>query len=130
MWILDGRKFKNKAELWNSKDEWNFLSSGTSIAIFNFSKTKCLTTSHEGDVIEDDRRNALKNGKAQQSFLWNEGKPDTEGYFTLKNVQTPKFLTGTSEGSLKIKGNSNNPYSSFTPPWASKSTFCIFNFYP
>ena len=102
LWKLDGRTLKNKAEL--SKDEWKIISSGTGIIITNFSNNKYLTTTHEGEVIEDDRRNVLKNGKVQPGFYWNRGKPDTEGYFTLKNAQTPKFLTVTSESTLEIKG--------------------------
>ena len=108
LWKFDDRTLKNKAELWNSKDRWRMLSSGTDIAINNVSKDKYLTTTHEGEFIEDDFRNVVKNGKVQPGFLWNKGKPDTEGYFTLRNVQTPKFLTGTSESRLEIKGNSNN----------------------
>ena len=136
MWKLDGRTLKNKAEL--SKDEWKIIPCGTGIIITNFSNNKYLTTTHEGEeVIEDDRRNVLKNGKVQPGFLWNRGIPDTEGYFTLKNAQTPKFLTVTSESTLEIKGIYDfeyfldplvrdsyffltliGPYSSFTPAWA------------
>ena len=109
LWKLDGKTLKNKAEL--SKDEWKIIGSGTYIIITNFSNNKFLTTTHEGEVIEDDRRNVLKNGKVQPGFYWNRGKPDTEGYFTLKNAQTPKFLTVGSESTLEIKGTYNFEYS-------------------
>ena len=105
MWKLDGRTLKNKADL--SKDEWKLMPFGTSVIITNFSRNKYLTTTHEGEVIEDDRQNITTVGKVQPGFLWKKGKPDTEGYFTLKNAQTPKFLTVTSESTLEIKGNLN-----------------------
>ena len=108
LWKLDGRTLKNKAEL--SKDEWKIMASGTSFIIANFSNNKYLTTTHEGEVIEDDRRNVLKNGKVQPGFLWNRGIPDNEGYFTLKNAQTPKFLNVTSESTLEIKGTYSFEY--------------------
>ena len=105
LWKLDGRTLKNKAEL--SKDEWTIIPNGTSIIITNFSNNKYLTTTDEGEVIEDDRKNIIRMGRVQPGFLWKKGKPDTEGYFTLKNAQTPKFLTVTSESTLEIKGTYN-----------------------
>ena len=108
MWKLDGGTFENKAELWNSKDEWEIISNGpTNVKILNFSKKKYLTTTHEGEVIEDDRQNVIEIGRIKLGCLWTKGKLDTEGYFTLKNAQTAKFLTGTSECTLEIKGNFN-----------------------
>ena len=68
LWKLDGRTLKNKAEL--SKDEWTIIPNGTSIIITNFSNNKYLTTTDEGEVIEDDRKNIIKIGKVQPGFLW------------------------------------------------------------
>ena len=84
------------------------MPSGTNFIIANFSNNKYLTTTPEGEVIEDDRQNVSKIGKVQPGFLWNKGKPDTEGYFTLKNIQTPKLLTINSESTLEIRGNLNS----------------------
>jgi hypothetical protein len=37
--------------------------------------------------------------------LWKKGDPNAEGYFTLENYKTSKFLTAASSTSLELKGN-------------------------
>ena len=49
---------------------------------------------------------------------WSRGKTDSNGYFTLQNPTTKKFLTASSSDSLKIKGNNGviNIFEMINPP--------------
>ena len=50
-------------------------------------------------VVKDD---TLTDGQN-----WSRGTTDSNGYFTLQNPATKKFLTATSSDSLWIKGNNS-----------------------
>ena len=81
-----------------SDENWKFKSKDDLIYIENTSKAKVLGSTSDGKVIEEVK----VEGKAEQ--LWKKGKPDAEGYFTLRNFGEPKVLTAISESSLEIKG--------------------------
>ena len=80
-----------------SDEEWIFKmqnDSNDSIYIknINSSKTKVLESSGDGKVDLEKQ-------------LWKKGKPDAEGYFTLRISHIPKFMTAISSSTLQIKGN-------------------------
>ena len=102
-WKLDDNILKNKegAEgLWKSGDWWVFKTKDADlIYIENTSKSKVLEATNDNQVILKD----LEEGKAEQ--LWKKGKPDAEGFFTLKMSEVPKVITAISESGLEIRGN-------------------------
>ena len=112
MWKLDGKALKNKANLWNSDDEWKLEMKDMMIYVENTNKNKVLgITRYFGEfskVIEED----FVEGNTRQ--LWKKGKPNAEGYFTLENHGLRKTLTATSANSLEIRGKSQHLYHSST----------------
>ena len=40
--------------------------------------------------------------------LWRKGTPNIEGYFTLENYQSKRFMTATSDVDLEVKGLMSN----------------------
>ena len=115
LWRLDGwnkvgSTLSNKANLWQSTDDWyfkNYFDDGSMIYIGNASNNKFLGTTPDGNVIEEE----FVDGN--QGQLWKKGRLNAEGYFTLENSEKSKFLTAKSGGiipeiiadSLKITGN-------------------------
>ena len=89
----------NKEGLWISDEEWNFKTKNNLVYIENISKAKVLEATSDGEVILED----FKENKAEQQ--WKKVNPFAEGYFTLKNVKVPKFMTAISSSILQIKGN-------------------------
>ena len=99
-WKLDDSMLKNKAGVWKSDDNWNFIPKHDGlICIENTSKTKILATTNDNKIIFE----VFEQGKADQ--LWKKGKLDAEGYFTLEHFGVPKLITAISESGLEIKGN-------------------------
>ena len=91
---------KNKAGLWKSDDDWNFIPQNDGlICIENTSKQKMVWTL---GALNKVTLETFVEAKVQQ--LWKKGEPDAEGYFALQNSGEPKVLTAISESSLEIKG--------------------------
>ena len=93
---------KNKAGVWKSDDDWNFIPKNDGLIwIENTSKQKTVWTLGALDRVTLE---TFAEAKVQQ--LWKQGEPDAEGYFTLENYYVlPKFMTAISESGLEIKGN-------------------------
>ena len=36
--------------------------------------------------------------------MWKKGEPDKDGYFTLRNCQSPKVMTAIAEDRIEING--------------------------
>ena len=98
---------KNEAEHWTSNESWIFNTKDDDlIYIENVSKKKVLGATSDGKVIQE----SIVEDKAEQ--LWKKGKPNADGYFTLKNSKVPKFITAileSEEGEWKwplvLRGN-------------------------
>ena len=86
MWLLKGTELTNKANHWQSKDEWNLESVGTSVYIKNISNNTVLATAEDDIVIEED----LKQNDMKQ--MWKKGTADYEGYFAIKNYHSQKVM--------------------------------------
>ena len=100
-WKLDNNMLKNKAGLWKSDDDWNFIPQNDGlICIENTSKQKMVWTLGALDKVTLE---TFVEAKVQQ--LWKKGEPDAEGYFILENSGVSKVLTAISESGLEIKGN-------------------------
>ena len=99
LWKLDDNTLTNKEGLWQSDNLWEFEgedSEKTKIYVINRSKSTFLFVARPGsNVIPSD-----------QKQLWIKGTPDNEGYFTLKDVTSQKYLTVESFDSLQVKGKS------------------------
>ena len=98
-----GTAFINKADRWQSTEDWFFLphlDDDSLIYIGNTSNNTFLGTTPKGKVIQED----FVDGK--QTQLWKKGSLNAGGYFTLKSFETPKFLThNTSDNNLEITKN-------------------------
>ena len=100
LWKLDGYMLQNKEKIWKSNDMWNFTSKEDFlICIENINKTKVWGTTNDSKVILEN----FEDFRSEQ--LWKKGEPNSEGYFTLGNYNTSKFLTAASSTSVELKGN-------------------------
>ena len=96
---MDGVTLINKNAVWQSTDEWNILTERTMVYIVKTSEGNKVLSAVGNMVIPEEKD---ENKKAQ---LWNKGNENAEGYFTLENSESSKFLTAVSATSLQIKGN-------------------------
>ena len=103
LWKINGTNLINKANNWQSADEWKFTSvekKGGKIYIENISKEKVLATKNKHQLVEDafDKQN--------DSQKWKKGPANGEGFFTLENITSQKFLTAAvSSNNFVVKGN-------------------------
>ena len=104
LWKVSGTKLINKANVWQSGHEWKLKpveKKGGKVYIENSSKDKVLATKNKHQLVEDafDKQN--------DSQKWKKGPANGEGFFTLENIMSQKFLTAptsTSTDSLVVKG--------------------------
>ena len=100
-WKLDNNMLKNKAGLWKSDDDWNFIPQNDGlICIENTSKQKMVWTL---GALNKVTLETFVEAKVQQ--LWKKGEPDAEGFITLEKSEGQKVITAISESGLEIKGN-------------------------
>ena len=98
MWLLNGTELRNKANHWQSKDEWNIESVGTSVYIKNISNKTVLATAEDDTVVEED----LKQNNTKQ--MWKKGTADYEGYFAIKNHHFQKVMTAIPTAVYRGRG--------------------------
>ena len=99
LWKLEDPKLINKANVWQSEDEWEFKKTddNTMFHIRRINQNKVLEVLANDSVVLVD----IVADKVDQ--LWKKG--DTmEGYFTLKNSKWSKVLTAISEDKFEVKG--------------------------
>ena len=90
----------NKADIWESTDAWNLIPNeeGTMYFITNTSDNDLVLARSNNGVIP--KLKSLHDDKQ----LWIKGEDDADGFFTLENVDSAKFLTATSASDLETKG--------------------------
>ena len=101
LWKIIGTTLINKANIWQSRHEWKFQSvekKGGKIYIENISNNRVLATPDNFRLVED----TFDKEKAGQK--WKKGPANPEGFFTLENLESKKFLTAVKD-QLVIKGN-------------------------
>ena len=101
LWKIIGTTLINKANIWQSRHEWKFQSvekKGGKIYIENTSNDRVLATPDNFRLVED----TFDKEKAGQK--WKKGPANPEGFFTLENLESKKFLTAVKD-QLVIKGN-------------------------
>ena len=84
---------KSKVPTWNSNNKWIFKNEG--------SEKKRLSITADDMTIEEIP--SLDNTKQ----IWKKGDIDKEGYFTLKNESSEKYLTAVSTNDLETCGTKN-----------------------
>ena len=102
LWKLDDNTLTNKGGLWQSKDLWEFESEDSEenkVLVINRSESKFLSDERYGS-------NVILSDLCDLKKIWIKGSPDNEGYFTLKDVSSQKFLTAVSSESQQVKGKS------------------------
>ena len=84
----------NRANIWHSKDEWNFQVKGDFIIIENTSNGKVLGIKDNDEVSMEDANNTA----AEQ--LWKKEDTKIEGFFILKNSKSNKVLSAKIKKSM------------------------------
>ena len=102
LWKISGTTLISKTITWQSGQKWKFKpveKEGGKIYIENTANDKVLATPDNYRQTEEafDKQNARQK--------WRKGPADGEGFFTLENISSEKFLTATSKGGLVVKGN-------------------------
>jgi hypothetical protein len=95
---LDNGTLKNNENQWTSTDGWNIKTEGKFVFIENTSKNKVWGTTKKG-VVKDEK---ILESKIDQ--LWIQGKPNTEGYFTLKSSVCQRVVKAVSQRRIQVKG--------------------------
>ena len=101
LWKIIGNTLINKANIWQSRHEWKFQSVEKKVGkiyIENTSNDRVLATPDNFRLVED----TFDKEKAGQK--WKKGPANREGFFTLENLESKKFLTALKD-QLVIKGN-------------------------
>ena len=89
---------KSKVPTWNSNDKWIFNDNDGTIE--NTSKKRLSITADDMTIEEIP---SLDNTKQN----WKKGDVDNEGYFTLMNESSEKYLTAVSTNDLETCGTKN-----------------------
>ena len=96
--MLNDTTLINKANIWQSNDEWKLETINQSINIENMSNHTVLGVENFDTVIEEE----LDQYKFEEA--WIKGEPNIEGFFTLTNMKSRKILTAISAQILKVIG--------------------------
>jgi hypothetical protein len=100
--MLNDTTFINKANIWQSDDEWKLLAindgTSTSIYIANMSNNTVLGIEKSDTVVAEN----FDQYKFEEA--WIKGEPDNQGFFTLTNMKSRKILTAISAQILKVIG--------------------------
>lgn len=110
--MLNDTTFINKANVWQSDDEWKLLTindgTSTSIYIANLSNNTVLGIENFDDTVVAKNFDQYKFEEA-----WIKGEPDNQGFFTLTNMKSRKILTAISAQILKVIGKFLNTFTLF-----------------
>ena len=87
---------KSKVPTWNSNDKWIFKNEGSENdgTIENTSKKRLSITADDMTIEEIPSSDNTKQ-------IWKKGVVNKEGYFTLMNESSEKYLTAVSANPLE-----------------------------
>jgi len=102
LWMLNDTTLINKANIWQSKDEWKLETINQSINIENMSNHTFLGVKDFDTVIEEE----FDQYKFEEA--WIKGESDIEGFFTLTHIKSKKVLTAISAQILKVMDDTND----------------------
>ena len=103
---------KNNENRWNSTDRWNIKTEGKFVFIENTSKNKVWGIIKRGSSFQVKEEEFLES-KIDQ--LWIQGKPNTEGYFTLKSSVCQRFIKAVSSRRIQVKGKFSKVHNKYSP---------------
>ena len=96
-WKLEGTTLLNKGAFWKSDDAWNFKTQDETVYIENASTAKVLGVETITDRVFHEVFDENNN-----SQMWLKGEESEDGFFTLTNPSSKKFLTATSSETLRV----------------------------
>ena len=85
----------NRANIWHTKDEWNFQVKGDFIIIENTSNGKVLGIKDSDEVSMEDANNTAEQ-------LWKKEDTKIEGFFILKNSKSNEVLSANIKSKYRI----------------------------
>ena len=106
LWKLDDTTLMDKAGIWQSPDEWNFLKvnetceENCSMYIENDSNDTLVLGIKGYDVTTEVK----VNNTPGQLWIKGKAKAETEDYFTLMNINASKELVAISSSFLMMRG--------------------------
>ena len=109
LWKLDDTTLMDKAGIWQSPDEWNFLKvnetcdddeKNCAMYIENDSNDTLVLGIKDYDVTTEVK----VNNKPGQLWIKGKAKAETEDYFTLMNINASKELVAISSSFLMMRG--------------------------
>ena len=103
---------KNNENHWTSTDRWNIKTEGKFVFIENTSKNKVWGIIKRGSSFQVKEEEFLES-KIDQ--LWIQGKPNTEGYFTLKSSVCQRFIKAVSRKRIQVKGKYSTVWNKSSP---------------
>ena len=113
LWKIEEKILKNKNWIdteknnWEHKDkEWSTSKKGSLIYIQN--DLKVLAFQQSSNKVELEVKDDTLITAKDYRQLWRKGTPNIEGYFTLENYQSKRFMTATSDVDLEVKGLMSN----------------------
>ena len=96
-WKWNGSMLSNMADLWNSNNDWALNEKGEMVYIENTLTNKVLSIKNNEIYEENLDQNA--NGQLWEKVLIYYDS----GYFLLRDPNSQKVLTATSDQSFKLK---------------------------
>ena len=97
LWTLEGNVLKNKANLWQSNDQWNLTFDNWPLIYIRKTDNSKVLGINNGKVIEED----IVEGKLGQ--LWDQNYIRGD-YFILQNAGSLSMvLSATSKSALELQ---------------------------
>ena len=98
MWKLDNTTLTNKANIWQSTDNWTVKTKDSLVCLENSSNETVLSIADDGTVIQ----NTFAPNEPGQ--LWLKRDSNEDGFFILTNPQSQKVLTAGSDHHFETTG--------------------------
>ena len=107
LWKISGTTLINKANIWQSAHEWKFTPVEKEAGKIYIEKTSIDETSIDRVLATPDNHRLVEEAFDKQNAKqkWKKGPASGEGFFTLENISSQKFLTANSTDKLVLKGN-------------------------
>ena len=113
LWKFNGSTLINKANLWQTQGNWNFVNKNENISkskiihIRNNPRKKVLEMLSNGTLIEIE----FNENKTEQS--WIRGYQNNEGYFTIASHDSKLLTSASSQKSLIVQGKICSPFNDY-----------------
>ena len=116
MWKLEGQTLINKGNVWKSQGKWIFTpKSPPNYEIINLegktiqvpdpnNKTKMVDTFVRTVLSKADNDSVIEIEDSNTGKIWKKGNVDMNGYFTLSQPSSEKFITANSAKELALRG--------------------------